>query len=138
MKNIREALSNALAIGGLLTTLGSAVDAVRTNNSSQETQQRQFITDELRNEFHVREDCGFAGVPGSVVCSDHIEDALDSGKEAAILDEFRNELAKELRQVPPDQSARRRFAGDIAGIIAGEVILFSAGSGKKENDITSK
>jgi hypothetical protein len=138
MKNIRETLSNALAIGGLVTTVGSAVDAVRTNSSSRETQQRQSITEEIRNEFHVRQDCGFVGVPGSGVCSDHIDGIFDSGEEELVLEKFRNELSAKLRQIPPDQGARRRFAGDCVGMIAGEVIALSAIGRKKETDITSE
>jgi hypothetical protein len=117
-------------IGGLLTTVGSAVDAVRTNNSSQETQQSQSITDELKNEFHIHEDCNFTGVPGSVVCSDHVEGITDPAEEAVVLDEFRETLSNELSQVPKDQNARRRFAGDCVGMIAGEVVLLCAGRRK--------
>jgi len=140
MKNIRETLSNALAIGGLMTTVGSAVDFVRTDHNSPETQQRQSITDELRNEFHVRQDCGFAGVPGSVVCSDHIEGVTSADEEAIVLDEFGETLSTELSQVPKDQNARRRQVIDTVGVLAGEVIVLSADriKRKKESDSTSE
>lgn len=138
MKNIRETLSNALVIGGLLTTAGSAVDAMRTNQSSQETQKIQSITNELRNEFHVRQDCNFVGVPGSVVCSDHIGGAVNSIEEVFVLDEFRNKLSTELNQVQPDQNARRQLAKDSVGMIAGAVVSLSVSRRKKESDSTSE
>ncbi len=119
-------------IGGLLTTVGSAVDAVRTNNSSQETQQRQSITTELTNEFHIHEDCNFTGVPGSLVCSDHVDGAINSAEEERVLNEFRDRLSTELNQIPPDQNARRRFAEDCAGMAAGSVILLSGGEISKK------
>jgi len=126
MKNIRETLSNALVIGGLLTTVGSAVDAVRTNNNSQETQQKLSITENLKNEFHVREDCDFTGVPSPPVCSDHVEGVSDSAEEELVLDEFRNELVSGLQQVPPDERARRRLTEDVGGMIAGAAVSILA------------
>lgn len=138
MKNVRETLSNALVIGGLLATTGGAVDAVRTKRSSQETQQIQAITNKLRNEFRVREVCGFAGAPGSVVCSDHVNDGHSSNEEALILDEFRNQLSTELSQVQPDQKARRRLVKDTVVMLAGEVVSLFASIRKKKADSSFK
>jgi hypothetical protein len=129
MKNMREMVSNALVIGGLITSGASTVDALRAASANKQYAQIHAIDDDLRQQYGVTDYCvptGFFGGNPGVDCSDIVPSAATEEQERTILDTYRQELKMASSKIPKDLVAERREHRGLAGLVLGSVGVVAA------------
>lgn len=127
MRNIREALNSALIVGGLMAMGGGSVDAVQTVLSP-EVRVIPAITQELRNDFKVQEECVGLG-PAGMVCQDVADKMLAPDEAAQQITSFRKELEQRTESI--NQMMNRRLPIDVALMVGGGVAVHLAQRKKK-------
>ena len=90
MKNMREVVSNALVIGGLLTTGGSAVDAIKNTTLLAELNRHDANIEQMQHKYSIQVQCFQTGLfsGGSSVgaeCCDYVICVERGAREDQIL-----------------------------------------------------
>ena len=123
MKNMRSLVSNGLMIGGLLTTVGSAVDSAQNSALQKEFQQRQVVTDLMQDIYGVHKECSSYGggmwAGGFIACTDEVEGNHSENEERDILERFSQDLNDHLGEIPHDSQAHTRGLRDGLGLVGG-------------------
>lgn len=127
MNNLREAFNSALIVGGLIGMGSGTVGAVRTVLSP-EVWQIPAITQELRNDFQVGEECiGFG--PAVPICHDVADKSLSPEQAEEQITLFRRELENRTESI--NRAVNSQLPLDLALILGGGAAVGAARREKK-------
>ncbi|MBP9814059.1 hypothetical protein KBC80_02590 [Candidatus Woesebacteria bacterium] len=124
MKNMREVVSNALVIGGLLTTGGSAVDAIKNTTLLAELNRHDANIEQMQHKYSIQVQCYPTGLfsGGSSVGAECFDDVIGverGAREDQILKLYSDELAQLQAKNPINPRAKRDGAIGLLGLLIG-------------------
>lgn len=141
MANVRQIVSNGLAVGGLITMAASAVDAIAHNLLDQLKLEGQ-ISAALREKYGIESKCtvgGGAWGGGASTCFDVVPGAATRQGEVKILAQYGQELDKQVKGIPGEARTERDGTVFISGGIAlGARALLSQSEMKKGKQFTER